>query len=78
MGLYKHGLSHTRLHSLWRKVKDRCANPNASNYHNYGGRGITLCVEWKEDFLTFYEWAMNNGYKEGLSLERINVNGNYA
>lgn len=65
MGLYKHGLSHTRLHSLWRKAKDRCNNANASNYYNYGGRGITICDEWKEDFLSFYEWATNNGDKRG-------------
>ncbi|WP_445486433.1 hypothetical protein [Niallia sp. 03133] len=77
MGLYKHGLSKTRIHALWRKVRDRCNNPNASNYQNYGGRAISICDEWNGDFLCFYSWAMSHGYQEGLSLERIDVNGNY-
>ncbi|MBV7505644.1 hypothetical protein KW850_10290 [Bacillus sp. sid0103] len=77
MGLFKHGLSKTRIHGLWRKVIDRCTNPNASNYHNYGGRGISICHEWRTDFMNFYSWAIDNGYQEGLSLERIDVNGNY-
>ncbi|WP_051591150.1 hypothetical protein [Bacillus sp. UNC438CL73TsuS30] len=77
MGLYKHGLSKTRIHGLWRKVIDRCTNLNASNYHNYGGRGIWVCNSWLNDFMAFYDWAMSNGYQEGLSLKRIDVNGNY-
>jgi hypothetical protein len=77
MGVHKHGLSKSRIHALWRKVIDRCNNPNASNYQNYGGRGITIYDVWKGDFVSFYCWAMSNGYDEGLSLERIDVNGNY-
>jgi hypothetical protein len=77
MGKYKHGLSKTRIHALWRKMIDRCNNPMASNYHNYGGRGIKICPEWKDDFLAFFLWAEAHGYKDALSLERIDVNGNY-
>jgi hypothetical protein len=72
-----HGLSKTRLHSLWRKMKDRCNNPMASNYRNYGGRGIKVCPEWNNNFMSFYRWANENSYDECLSIERIDVNGGY-
>ncbi|WP_052353873.1 hypothetical protein [Neobacillus jeddahensis] len=72
-----HGLSNTRLHSLWRKMKDRCNNQRASNYCNYGGRGITICNSWNEDFMSFYQWAIANDYNDRLSIERVSVNGNY-
>jgi hypothetical protein len=72
-----HGLSKTRLHSLWRRMKDRCNNPRASNYFNYGGRGIAVGDEWNHDFMAFFNWANENGYEDHLSIERINVNGNY-
>lgn len=72
-----HGLSNTRLHSIWRKMKDRRINPNATNYSNYGSRGIKVCDAWNDDFMNFYEWANENGYENPLSIERINVNGNY-
>ena len=58
-------------------MKQRCYNPNNRSYKNYGGRGITVCQEWKEDFQTFYDWAIANGYKKGLEIDRIDVNGNY-
>lgn len=54
----------------------RCENPNNTAYRNYGGRGITVCNEW-HDYLTFKEWSLANGYDESLSLDRINVDGNY-
>lgn len=47
------------------------------NYKHYGARGIKMCDDWKNDFMTFYNWAMSNGYKEGLTIDRIDVNGNY-
>lgn len=72
----KHGKSTSRLHKIWRGMKDRCLNPNSSTYHHYGGRGITVCDEWME-FEAFLEWAINNGYNKSKSIERINVNGNY-
>lgn len=77
--------SYERLHSIWCGMKDRCLNKNNNNYHNYGGRGITMCKEWKESYLNFRKWAYENGWTEttplerkyALSIERKNVNGNY-
>lgn len=77
-GLYKHGLSHTRLHGIWRNIKGRCYNPNNPCYQHYGGRGITVCDEWKNDFQKFYDWSMENGYQENLSIDRIDANGAYS
>lgn len=77
---YKNGLSNTRLRYIYDNMKSRCYNKNNKGYKNYGGRGITICKEWldKENgFENFYNWAINNGYKEDLSIDRINVNGNY-
>ena len=59
-------------------MKDRCFNPNNVSYANYGGRNINVCDEWKYDFETFKEWAFKNGYKEGLSIERIDNNKGYS
>lgn len=75
----KHGLSHTRLHQIWHSMYCRCNYKSTNGYKNYGGRGITVCNEWIgiEGFVRFYNWAIENGYKDGLTLDRINVNGNY-
>lgn len=59
-------------------MKYRCNNPNCLAYKNYGGRGIRVCDEWNNSFLSFSEWAGTAGYKEGLSLDRIDVNGDYS
>ena len=72
----KHNKYGTRLHTVWRHMKERCNNPNSQDYHNYGGRGISYCSEWTE-FNPFYEWATKNGYSDELTLDRIDVNGNY-
>lgn len=72
-----HGLAHTRLHHTWTHIKDRCNNHRCKNYADYGGRGIKICEEWSNDFKAFYDWAMANGYEEHLSIDRIDVNGNY-
>jgi len=72
-----HGLYHTRIHKEWEGIKARCNNPNDTAFKDYGGRGIKVCNEWNEDFLKFYNWAMDNGYKDNLTIDRINVNGNY-
>lgn len=77
-GLYKHGLSHTRIHSIWRSIKDRCYNENNQDYNSYGGRGIAVCDEWKNDFLSFYRWALESGYEEALTIDRIDVNAGYS
>ena len=58
-------------------MKRRCYTPSASAYKHYGARGIVVCEEWKNDFISFYNWAIRNGYKENLTIDRINVNGNY-
>lgn len=71
-----HSADEKRLHSVWSDMKRRCKNPSRKNYPHYDGRGITVCPEW-EDFNNFYEWAIANGYSQGLSLDRINNNGNY-
>ena len=58
-------------------MKERCNNKNNKSYKNYGGRGIKVCKEWSENFMSFYNWSINNGYKEGLTIDRINNDGNY-
>lgn len=75
---YKHGLSEHPLHATWDRMKMRCYNPNYEHFNRYGGRGITVCEEWKNDFVKFYLWAIANGYKEGLTLDRIDNDGNYS
>lgn len=75
--MIKHGLSYTRLYRIWHKMKDRCYNKNDNRYKNYGARGIKICEEWKNDFLSFYTWACNNGYKDTLSIDRIDNNSDY-
>lgn len=73
----KHNLSYSKLYKVWGGMKTRCYNPKFMYYSNYGGRGITICDEWLNNFKTFYEWAINNGYKEGLTIDRINNDGIY-
>ena len=72
----KHNLSHTRIYKIWRDIKSRTLNPKNKQYNDYGGRGITICEEWL-DIHNFYDWAMDNGYSEGLSIDRIDNDGNY-
>ena len=82
-----HGLSANcgRLYPLWKSIKYRCYNINSKDYARYGGRGIVMCDEWINDFQSFYDWAIANGYKEEktdkglniLTIDRIDVNGNY-
>lgn len=73
----KHGMFGTRIYQIWANMKRRCNNPDNIKYKNYGGRGIIVCEEWNKDFMTFYNWAINNGYSDKLTIDRINVNGNY-
>lgn len=72
-----HHLSYTKLYRAWASMKDRCYNTNAVEYKRYGNRGIKVCDEWRNNFEAFYEWAMANGYKDGLSIDRIDVDGDY-
>ena len=74
----KHGLCNTHLYRIWASMKDRCYNTKAQRYEDYGGRGIIICGEWLNSFDVFYNWAISNGYKDGLSIDRINNYGNYT
>lgn len=71
-----HNNSNTRLYRIWSHFKGRCNNPKDRAYEKYGGRGIKICEEWQE-FEPFYNWAMANGYNDTLTIDRIDVNGNY-
>lgn len=73
-----HGLSKSPLYHIYMTMKARCGNPNNHKYARYGGRGISICNEWTSDFMTFYNWAIINGFKQGLSIDRINLDGNYT
>lgn len=78
----KHGLVNDRAYWVWAKVKSRCYNPNCREYKNYGGRGIEMCPEWKDDPEAFVKWAYSTGYdntapRGECTLERINCDGNY-
>lgn len=72
-----HGGTGSRLYSVWQNMNKRCNNPRAPRYENYGGRGISICAEWAS-FEPFREWAVANGYDDALSIERIDVDGNYT
>lgn len=73
-----HGLRDTRIYSIWKGMKQRCYNVHSPKYKVYGQRNIEICKEWKNNFSNFYNWSINNGYKDNLSIDRINVNGNYC
>lgn len=73
----KHGLCNTRLYNIYEKMKSRCYTKSCREYSLYGGRGITICNEWLDDFTNFHNWAMENGYRDDLTIDRIDVNGNY-
>lgn len=82
IGVEKHGLSRTRIYKMHQQMIQRCYNPNVPKYNIWGGRGIRVCDEWlkppPQGFLNFYEWAMSHGYTDELSIDRIDVNGNYC
>lgn len=75
---HKHNLRNTKLYAIWTMMKQRCYNPNNKNFKDYGGRGITVCEEWLNDVQAFYEWSMKNGYKEGLTIDRIDNDKGYS
>ena len=72
-----HHCTHTRLYRIWNNMKNRCYRKSYHAFHHYGGRGIKVCDEWRDDFQAFYDWAMANGYRDDLSIDRIDSNGNY-
>lgn len=65
-----------RLFKIWQGMRQRCNNPKDKDYPSYGGRGIRICKEWNRS-ASFMEWAINNGYSDDLTIDRIDVNGNY-
>lgn len=78
-----HGCSGTRLYKVWLHMKERCYNRSHKNYNRYGGRGITVSDEWRNDFAKFYEWATANGYDENApymqcTIDRIDNDGGYS
>lgn len=74
---WSHGLRKTRLYRIWANMKTRCYNKSDPHFERWGGRGITICNEWVDDFQTFYDWAMGHGYSDDLTIDRIDNDGNY-
>ena len=72
-----HGLSKSKLHTVWRNIKARCNNPNHPEFKHYGGKGVRLCDEWNS-FTNFKDWSFSHGYAENLTLDRINNDGIYC
>ena len=72
-----HGKATSKLYRVWHNMKTRCYNKREKSYINYGGRGITVCDEWVNDYLKFHRWAHDNGYREELTIDRKNNDGNY-
>lgn len=82
----KHGAAHQeRLYGVWLNLRERCRNPNNNHYHSYGGRGINVCDDWMNDYSSFRDWALKNGYREdiresgrnNITIDRIDVDGDY-
>ena len=67
-----------RIYRIFTGMKNRCYDANATSYKNYGGRGITICDEWLSDFWSFYNWALENGYRDGLTIDRIDNDKGYS
>lgn len=77
---FRHGEAYSRIHRIWAHMKERCSNPCSKNYPQYGGRGISVCDEWRgpNGFEAFFDWAMSSGYSDDLTIDRIDTNGNYT
>ena len=74
----KHGGRKSKLYHVWSSMKDRCTNQDCKQFEDYGGRGIKVCKEWMDDFSAFQKWALENGYKEGLTIDRKNNDKGYS
>ena len=74
---HRHKMSGTRIYETWQDMKRRCYNKQNARYDRYGGRGIKVCEEWLNDFQSFYDWAISNGYSDDLTIDRIDNDGNY-
>lgn len=73
----KHGKTNSRLYNTWSNMKSRCYNTKKKEYSHYGGKGITVCDEWRDDFQAFYDWSMSHGYKDNLTIDRIDNSKGY-
>ena len=73
----KHGLTHTPLYRVWCRIKSCTTNPHHQDFKWYGAKGVRVCDEWSNDFTKFSQWAITNGYKRGLTIDRIDVGGDY-
>lgn len=73
-----HGMCNTRLYNIWKNMRKRCHSENSTSYKNYGGRGIFVCEEWRYSFENFKDWALENGYADDLTIDRVDVNGGYC
>lgn len=73
-----HGLHGTRVYNIWKSMKERCYTVTATKYKYYGAKGIKLCPEWEHDAKAFCDWAMANGYADNLTIDRIDVHGDYS
>lgn len=73
-----HGLSNDRLFRIWKGMRRRCYDPKAYGYDVYGGRGITICDEWRDDVFSFREWALSHGYSDELTIDRIDCDKGYS
>lgn len=72
-----HGMTNTRLYGIWSNMKTRCYCKTDPHYKRWGGRGIQVCDEWKNSFTSFYQWAVENGYEDTLTIDRIDNDKNY-
>lgn len=77
-GHIKHGECASRLYRIWNGMKARCYYSKHPRYDRYGGRGITVCSEWRDDFATFRDWAVAHGYSDNLTIDRIDNNKGYS
>lgn len=73
-----HGMTGTSLHNVWKEMKGRCLRPHHKDYRWYGAKGATVCDEWQDSFVAFYSWARENGYEEGLTIERKDTSIGYC
>ena len=73
-----HGMKHSRIYQIWCEMKKRCYLQSSKSYPHYGGRGIRVCDEWIDNFPAFYQWSMDSGYSDSLTIDRIDTNGNYS
>lgn len=74
----KHGMCKTRPHRIWLDMKQRCYNPKNTAYLYYGGKGVTICQEWRSSFIAFHGWLVQNGYTDKMTIDRVNPSGPYC